>query len=253
VLPDERRAAIIDLLQQVRSISNAELAERFGVSLDTIRRDLRALTRAGFVVRTHGGAVWSDTREVTFRLHRDPMLAAKRAIARKAIDFVRPGETLALDMGTTVTQLARVLTSAKRRRAVSAYTVDLRIAMILAKDKEIRAHVIGGLIGERNYLSGPLAHKVIEGLAFDTLFLAASGVSPGAGITEPLEDVAEVKRALVARAKRIILLVDQGKFGKQHESVVAPLEVVDVLITNRTAPRTVLEQIEPLGVACVRA
>jgi DeoR/GlpR family transcriptional regulator of sugar metabolism len=244
----ERRNAIIDKLQNQGSIDNASLAAEFDVSLDTIRRDLRILAAEGFVNRTHGGASWSDVRELIFKVNADAHLSAKRAIAHKALDYVRPGETIGVDMGSTNVQLARALVSTKRCRPLNVFTTDLRIGMIMAKANGVVVHLIGGIIGRRNYISGPIATGFLEAMTFDTVFLAASGVAYVEGITEPIESVAEIKRAMVSKAKRIILLADYSKLGKVYEHHVIPLERVHAVITNRKCPVEHISELKKRGI-----
>lgn len=253
MLSDVRRQAIIKKLRECGSVTNAQLAAEYGVSQDTIRRDLRILVDDGLVTRTHGGVVWSDARELVFGVNRDPFLRAKRAIAHKALDFVRPGETIAIDMGRTTLQMARALLNTTRGRPLTVFTSDLRIGMVLSRARGITVLITGGIIGRRNYISGPFTIEMLGSLQIDTLFLSASGISTTSGITEPLPDVADIKRTMVGNSKRIILLADYSKFGHRYKEAVVPLEKIDALITDQMCPPDIQSEMVKLGVSIVIA
>lgn len=253
MLPAIRRQAIIKKLQSNGSTSNQDLAHELGVSLDTIRRDMRILAANGLVSRTHGGAVWTDEHEVSLRLNGDPQMMAKRAIAHKALNFIRPGETIALDIGTTNMQLARALLTGARSKPAAVITSDLSIATILARAKGININVVGGAINERNFLWGPLTKRILEILYFNTLFLATSGITLEEGLTDPYPEAAEVKQLFIRNAKRTILLTDHTKFGVRHMVHVAPLESINTIITDKNAPVEFLAKLEERGITCIRA
>ncbi len=251
MMPSQRQQAIIDELRLNGLVCNADLATRFGVSEDSIRRDMRLLAKSGMISRTYGGAKWVDDQEVKMGLDDDPLLAVKRAIAHRALDYLRPGETIALDIGSTVAQFARALATSTRATSTIVITNDLRTAAILARFPNVEVNITGGVIRQQHHLFGPLTRRVLSILYFDTLFLGTSGLTLEEGLTDPSPEAAEIKQALLQKAKRTILLVDHTKFGRRYMAKVAGIEQVETIITDGETPQVFIDGLLHRGVRCV--
>lgn len=251
MLAAKRRQFILQRLHENGDVANGQLAAEFGVSVDTIRRDMRLLAREGLVHRTHGGATWVDDWEITAGLGRDPLLPIKRAIAAKALKFVRPGETIALDIGSTTSQFARALATASPVTPLMVITNDFRIASFLTKAKGITVNLTGGTIGQKSFLWGPLTKRTLEILYFDTVFMGTSGLTVKEGLTDPIPEAAEVKQALITNAKRVILLTDHTKFGRRHMMRVAEIDRIDAIVTDEWAPADMLAELRKRGIYTV--
>ena len=133
MLVSQRRQRILERLYTERHVDNNELAAEFGVSVDTIRRDMRILEQKGLVTRTHGGASWVEDWELRTGLDRDPLLRFKRAIAAKARTLVPLNEPVALDIGSTTYQFARALVADPPKEPMSITTNDIRIGSYLKR------------------------------------------------------------------------------------------------------------------------
>lgn len=246
--PEGRRQYVLEALEEAREVSVAELSRTTGVSEMTVRRDLEGLEREGVLKRVHGGAVSAASRgyEPPYALRSGRAPYAKRDIGQKAASLVNPGETVAIDVGTTTVELARALSSADN---LTVLTPSLRVAEHLTANRAIRTIVTGGIArhGELSMV-GDLAERAFESLHCDTAFLGAGGVDMNAGVTEfNLEDT-RVKRAALASARRCVVLVDSSKLGKVALASICPLERVDVLVTDGGATPDALASIREMGV-----
>ncbi|HET7559154.1 MAG TPA: DeoR/GlpR family DNA-binding transcription regulator, partial [Limnochordia bacterium] len=243
MLAAERRRRILEQLDGGGYVNNAELARLFGVSVDTIRRDMRILAEERLINRTHGGAMWLDDHEVAFSPKPDPLLSIKRAIAHKALSLVRAKDTIALDAGSTTIQFARALAAHYPAIPVTVITNDFRIGECLADTPHVSVNLTGGRIDNRFYLTGPLTKRVLEILYVDTAFIGTAGLTLESGLTDPAPETAEVKQVLINKAKRVVLITDHTKFGRRQMVHVADIDRIDVVITDEGAPADVLAEL----------
>jgi len=232
VLSEERRQAILQLLDTRGNVTVAELGAQFEVSEMTIRRDLDDLECKGLLRRVHGGAVRGRGRsyEPAFLVRSGLHQAEKERIAAAAVDLVQNGDSIALDVGTTTLEIAKRL---KGKRDLTVITPSLRIANQLSEMQDLRLVLPGGLLrpGELS-LVGSLAEETFRQFFVDKMFMGIGGIDLDAGLTEfNLED-ALVKKAMLRAAKEIIIVADASKFGVVAFSVVAPLEVVSRIVTD---------------------
>jgi DeoR/GlpR family transcriptional regulator of sugar metabolism len=227
-----RRPELQALLAERGEVEIVDLAERFGVSEMTIRRDLEALEGEGAARRVRGGAIATVSRgyEPPLATRATANLAGKRAIAAAAAELVRDGETAILDVGTTTLELAKLL---RGRRGITVVTPSLPVAMELANEPNIRVVVTGGIVraGE-NSLVGAFAERPFAELNCDVLFLGVGGIHAERGLTEYNLEDARIKRSALAAARRSVVLADESKVGRVCLATVAPLEAADVLITD---------------------
>ena len=244
---EERRQRILTALHRRPAIRVTELSRALQVSTASIRRDLANLERAGLLKRTHGGAVTPRLAalEPSLAEKEDRYQAEKVAIAAVAMGFIEEGDTIFLDAGSTTRQIAREL---RHRRGVIVVTNALNIAWELASsDHEI---VLTGGQLRRGILSqvGPLAEQTIASLHVDKLFLAANGVDVEKGVTTPSLIEAQAKRAMVARATRVILVADRTKFGRVTFSRICGVEQIHDVVTDDRLPAATATAIGQLGV-----
>ncbi|WP_198671148.1 DeoR/GlpR family DNA-binding transcription regulator [Oceanibium sediminis] len=231
------------ILQDLRSegfVSVPALAERLGVSDMTIRRDLGRLAETGLLERTHGGAapvrspgaLHVDLVEPSLKDRLHASGAQKLAIARTAARMVSPGQTIALDIGTTTGHLAAEL----RETQVSIYTSSLKIAAQMAGSRAM-VYVPGGLIaGIEPSIVGARAVDHLRQLNFEIAFLGASSLSEnGTFFDYSLED-AEIKRVLTEVSSQVVMLLDSSKFNRVSVASICDGSKVDTLITDQEPP-----------------
>ncbi|WRS27942.1 DeoR/GlpR family DNA-binding transcription regulator [Oscillospiraceae bacterium MB08-C2-2] len=230
---EERRDHILRLLEERAKITVPELCLHFSVSPATIRTDLRGLESEGRLRRTHGGAVPVSNPGLGANLpgHTVICLEEKRRIARYAASLVDEGDTIAMDTGSTLMELAKELVN---KQNLSVITNDTEIALFLENHSTAEIFLVGGsLRREYHCTTGPLAVSMLSGLNVDKAFIASNAFLPDKGFTTPLIDQAEIKRSMMRIAAQTIMLMDSSKIGKISFLKFADLAEVDKLITDR--------------------
>jgi len=232
-----RRRAIIAALAERGKAGVVELAENLGVSVVTIREDLRDLEEEGRLVRTRGGAlaVEDEARsELPLEMTAKTNAAAKRAIGAAAAAMVRDGLTIIIDVGSTTTALAEALPRALRD--VTVITNAINIALALENHPGCSVVVTGGTLRPSQHsLVAPLGTTLLERLNADIAFLGCNGVDASRGITNSNLAEAEIKRAMIASAAKIVILADHSKLGRVAAARITDAGRIDLLITDAGA------------------
>lgn len=242
---EERRAAILDMLEHSASVQVSDLARTFGVSAVTARADLDALEAAGKLRRTHGGAV-SLHKALTVSIQDKRInlnVAAKQAIAQTAIELVEDGDSIIVDSGTTALELVRALGA---RRDITVITADVTIANYIDDSlPQTDVILLGGTLRKgHRYLYGPLALRALEVLHADKAFLCPTSFVPNRGLMTNFEQMAQVKSAFIEAASTSIALIDATKVDAGGLMLFAPLEKIDTLVMDRDPEGIVAHQIE---------
>ena len=255
ILTEERKRAILDILQEKTSVSVGELRDLFNVSDVTIRKILNELDDYGFLKRTRGGAVSLTTsiREFEEKEKERKNTAEKKAIAKKAYEQIEDGETAFIDAGSTTLELIRLIKNGNKRNiVVITNAINLAVEMIDAEDIDLI--LIGGNVRHR-ILScvGGLAERAIESLFFDKVFLGANSIDIKHGVTTPNTYEAQVKQQMLKSAKEKIVLADYSKFNEATLAKVCPIDSIDLLITDWNLEAGYIKQIGELGVKVIVA
>jgi DeoR family transcriptional regulator, aga operon transcriptional repressor len=237
MLSEERRRAIVELLQQDGRVLVSDLAKHFRTSLITIRKDLEFLHHQGELERTHGGAlpvktgaVMDSSLQEKERLHRQE----KVRIAAAAVRMIGPGQVVILDSGTTTTAIAR---ACRHMKNLTIITNATNIAAELT-DSPVEVILTGGVLRGNSYsLVGPLAEESLRKLSADLLFLAVDGFDVRYGLTTPNLLEARVNRAMAESARRTIVVCDSSKFGRRSLSLILPTSAVHETITDNNIPK----------------
>ena len=229
---EERQAAISGRARTAGRVEVLDLAQTFGVTAETIRRDLTVLERAGVLRRVHGGAIATDLIgfEPALAARESVLTAEKASIGRAALALLPEQEgAIALDAGSTTYQLATLLPD----RALTVVTNSLPIASLLAARSTLTVHLVGGRVRGRTLATvGVDAVGYVNHVYVDVAFLGINGFSLERGLTTPDATEAAVKSAFATSARRRVLLADHTKFGFDHFAHVADLDQVDVLVTD---------------------
>lgn len=248
----ERRAEIARLLAQHGEVALAGLAERFDVSEMTVRRDLKVLEVDGVARRVRSGAIDLGARgfEPPFRNRESAAPAAKTAIAEAALTLVEDGQTLIIDSGTTALAFARALRGGGLNLTV--LTPSVLAAVELANEPTIRVILTGGVLrpGELS-LIGCDAEAPFDSYNCDLMFLGVAGCDAAKGLTDYNTDEAQVKRAALRSASRIVALVDATKLGRVHLAKVMSLSELDVLVTDADSSHPVIASVAEQGAQIV--
>ncbi|KAB8143853.1 DeoR/GlpR transcriptional regulator [Chloroflexia bacterium SDU3-3] len=249
----DRRARIADLVRQRGSMRVQELADLFQVSTVTIRTDLVQLEKDGQLIRDRGGAVAHVQRSalVAFDLRTSINPDAKRQIGQAAAQLVCPGDTIMMDAGTTVVEMAKHLQPAA---PLTVVTNALNVALELRALRDVRSLILGGTVNYETFgTQGPLAEQDLGNLVVQKLFLAAETVDLEAGITDSTVEIAQVKRAMIRASKQIILLADSTKWGRVGFIKVLPLHAIHTVVTDSGLDADMRRTLERMGVAVVIA
>lgn len=235
-----RQSQIVDLLTRQGELRIQELKERFSVTEMTLRRDMEKLEQLGILKRTFGGAI-SVTQSIGERaVHR---MEEKLRIGRRSAAAIQEGESVFIDGGTTTLQIVRHLPAGYR---ITAVTNALNVASALL-ERQIRTIVLGGVALEAtSTLVGPMAVEAIGRMAFDRIYLGASGVSAQHGFSNSDLYEAELKRAAIDRASEVNVVADCSKFGEKVLVSFATLNRVHRLYTDQSPQGA-------LAAACVEA
>ena len=243
----ERRDRILLEIRLKPHVRIAELASDFGVTAETVRRDLEELSRAGVVQRNYGGVSAPHPgahRDLDERRHE--RVAERERIGRFAAALVRPGETLMIDAGSTTIQLARFL--AFSAAAMTVLTNCLRIAMTIGQGGAARVILCPGTyLHAEDAVVGPETVEFIARHHVDRCFLGAAGLSE-AGVTEAVPGFDAVKRAMMRQAAACHFLVDASKFGRTHLNLVTRLDAMGELVTDRAPEGALAARLAEAGV-----
>ncbi|GLV57433.1 GntR family transcriptional regulator [Dictyobacter sp. S3.2.2.5] len=237
-----------------------DLSQRLHVNSSTIRRDLEKLERQQLLRRVHGGAVPLDTPsystyagELTFQKNMHKLVEEKNRIATAALQFIQPGDTLALSPGTTTTHLARQI----RRAQIPDLTVvtnAVNIAMELAQVPGLTVTLTGGfLLSDFFALVGPMAEQSLSQMFVGKAFIGVTGINAAYGLTGPNQLEALTHKKTIERAQQTIVLADHSKLGQVALHAIAPISAVHTLITDGAAPAQPVQDIKDAGVAVTLA
>jgi DeoR family glycerol-3-phosphate regulon repressor len=223
------------------SLAVEEIATRFGVSRETIRRDLARLDHAGLLRRVHGGAVVPRLGdEPPFQERQKLNMDAKRRIGLAAAALFAPGDSLMIDTGSTTEQFATALAA---KTDMTIITNSNRIATaICAGQGRNRVFVLGGTFqSESGQILGSLCIDQLQHFNADHVVLGVGALSADGRVMDFDVDEASLARAMIARARAVTILADHSKFDRQALITVCRLDAVARLITDQ-APSGPLEE-----------
>jgi DeoR family fructose operon transcriptional repressor len=252
-LQHDRHHAIYMLALRNGSVDVADLARRFGVTTETIRRDLSDLQERHLLRRVHGGAVPVE------RMNHEPMVEMRETvnaeeklrIATKAVDEVPERGSVIIDSGSTGHRLSMVFPV---ERDVHVVTNSLITALTLSRRGVRDLTVLGGAVRtKRLAMVDDTTRAELDHMAIDVLFMSCDGLSFKHGLTTPYREEHSVKRAMMARADRVVALVDHSKFGNAQMFSFASFEEIDVLITDSDVDPEAVDILSAHGVIVHRA
>ena len=251
--PNPRQSLLLDEVRSRGSLSVEALAEKFGVTLQTVRRDVQRLAEAGLVARFHGGVrVPSSTVENIAYRQRAALHAAEKArIARAVAARVPEGCSLILNIGTTTEAIARELMG---RRGLRVITNNLNVAAILSHHPDCELIVAGGVVRPRDRgIVGEAAVDFIRQFKVDIGLIGISGLESDGTLRDYDYREVTVARAIVERSREVWLAADHSKFNRPAMVEVARFDRIDVLFTDAEPPEPFPALLAEAGVECVVA
>ncbi len=243
----DRRAKILEMLENRGQVRIPELSKIFNVSEVTIRNDLEQLEQKNLLIRTRGGALKIQRVGVDYNLSlkSKKRRSEKERIGVKAAQLVKDGETIIMDSGTTTAEVAKNLGEFKE---LTVITNALNIAGLLVEFPEIKVIMPGGTL-RRNSLSliGAIAEESIQNYYCDKVFLGVDGIDSVYGISTPNAEEAHLNKLMIKNAKEVIVVTDSSKFGKRSFVLIAGIEEVDTIVTDKEIPEEEYQKLLSLG------
>jgi DeoR family fructose operon transcriptional repressor len=252
-LQHDRQHAIYMLALRQGSVDVADLARRYGVTTETIRRDLSDMQGRQLLRRVHGGAVPVE------RMNHEPMVEArdtvhaeeKLRIAQVAVNEVPERGSVIIDSGTTGQRLAQVFPV---ERDVHVVTNSLLTALTLGRRGLQNLTVLGGSVRtNRLAMVDETTGAELRDMAIDVLFISCDGLSFKHGLTTPYRDEHTLKRAMIERAQRVVALVDSSKFGNVQMFSFLKFDEIDVLVTDTGVDPEAVDFLTTHGITVHRA
>lgn len=230
-----RQTDILALARATARVSVEDLAARFDVTLQTIRRDLSDLAEAGLIERVHGGAVLRRaTHNIAYDERRRTQANAKAAIAARAATEIPDGAAVFLGIGTTTEALARALIP---RRDLLVVTNNLHIAHSLRASKTVSVEVTGGSLRRSDGgLTGPLAEASVSAFRFDIAVIGCSAISSDGTLFDFDLSEAALTRSALRAARRGVLLSDTDKIARHAPVRVTDLAALDLWVSEAPPP-----------------
>ncbi len=232
MLPAQRRQAILEQVREQATVSADELARRYGVSVETIRRDLGRLQSGGLLERVYGGATRPAGRssEGSFAARATRNIDRKRAIGALAAALVEPDETIVIDIGTTALEVARALPPGFAGRVL---TNSVPAAMELSGRRDVELLLCGGQVRSGDgACSGAHAEDFFADFYADRAFLGSGGVHPEVGLTDYYPSEVILRRTIIAHTAATYVLADSSKLGVIAVHRVCQLDQLTAIITD---------------------
>ena len=254
VFASERQQEIVRLVGERGRARVTELAAYFGVSAVTIRKDLVALRDQHLIVRAHGGAIRprGTGPEPAFDIRERLQREEKTRLGAAAADRIVDGESIVLDASTTALQVARHLQDRTVWHGLTVVTNSIRIASELAGCTGITVLMLGGRVRwEAFSVVGSLGEDVFRRVNVQKAFLGAAGFTIESGLSDAMEEEAQIKRSMVAAAREVFALVDHTKWGRVASATFCETNQLDGVFTDGEAPPDMVGTLRELGVEVV--
>lgn len=251
-MKQDRRNQIVDMITQQRTVKNAELMERFGISIETVRRDLEYLEKQGYLRRVYGGAALNHSlgSEPEYESRSKVYSREKMAIAAEAAKLIERSDAVYLGVGTTIQAM---VPSLKNLGEFTVFTNALRTAVELSEIPGCTVILPGGQLRAKELtLSGFPAEDNFTHFNVDKAFIGIGGITHS-GVTDFHIHEARLHRQLIENARQAIVLADSSKLGLRAVVNVCPAEKVDVVITDSGASKQEVKALEQVGIRVIIA
>ena len=228
----EREGALLEYLREHKEASVEELARAFFVSEPTMRRDLYTLAEAGKLLRTHGGAAYRGGRgeNLPQAFREREQTSAKAVIGRRALSLVHDGDTVMVDASSTAAELLKLIGS---RRSIAVVTNNAGAPMLLS-ETAVKTFVSGGELAHDTYaFVGGYAENFLRSFNADICFFSVRTLTADGRLTDNAIAENDVRRVMLARAKRRVLLLDSKKLGEPCMNTLCTLNDVDLVVSER--------------------
>lgn len=254
MLAIERRNEILERLQKEKRVVVSELSKQYGVSEETIRRDLEKLENDGYVIKSYGGAVLNENNNIDmpFNIRKNTNVIGKQKVADIIKEMVKDGESLMLDSSSTAVFIAKALKEEKRNLTIITNSIEIIIELFDAQNWRVLS--TGGLAIEGSFaLVGPQTDQMLRSFHVDKAIISCKGFDMENGITDSNELHARNKKTMLERADKKILAVDSTKFEYTAFTKIGGLEDISVIITDEKPEEKWLKLFEQYHIECIWA
>lgn len=251
MLAIERKNEILNKLRLEQRVLVSELAVHYGVTEETIRRDLDKLEKEGYATKTYGGAIWGNSlkTDLSYTIRNKTNVEEKTAIAKIISDMIHDGDHLMLDDSSTSLFVAKHL---KDKKNLTVITYSVEVVMELSGVEGFTILCTGGQLRPTSLaLDGFQVPQVLSKYHVDKAIISCKGIDPAAGITDSSDHNALSKQAMIRSARQTILALDDSKFDKIAFAQVAPLQDVQMVVTNRRPDTDWLKFFEAHDLPCL--
>ena len=251
MLAIERKNEILNKLRAEQRVLVSELAAHYGVTEETIRRDLDKLEKEGYATKTYGGAIWGNgtKADLSYTIRNKINVEAKSAIATLVAHRVQDGDHLMLDDSSTSLYIAKQL---KDKKDLTILTYSAEIVLELAGVEGWTILSTGGTLRPGSLaFSGHQVSDTLSRYHVDKAIFSCKGIDPDAGITDSAEGHAIAKQTMIRNAKTVILALDDTKFDKMSFVQVAPLDAVDSVVTSQKPDKEWLAYFKSRNISCI--
>ncbi|MCI2082969.1 MAG: DeoR/GlpR family DNA-binding transcription regulator [Bacteroidales bacterium] len=251
----ERRSKILNILRDKRKITVAEMASLFQVSEVSIRNDLQFLEEKELLLRVKGGAVnintANESEDIAITKKQQSHSDEKRIIGKVASEFIKEGETIIIDSGTTTLEVAKNL---EKFNNLTIITNGINVAEQLAQYDRFSVIVLGGYMRSVSLSTvGMTAESTLRNFFVDKLFLGVDSFNLEKGLSTPNAEEASLNRAMIDCAKEVIAVFDSSKLEKRSFAFIAAMDKINVIITDNGISEEYREKIEHAGINLIIA
>ena len=247
----DRREKIIALLNRDGMVKANELVEQYGVSMETIRRDLEKLENDGFAIKSYGGAVINENANVDlpFNIRKKRNVISKQKIAEVISSRIKDGTSIMLDASSTAVYIAKAL---KERKNLTLITNSIEILIEMFDTPNVNVLSTGGAMREGSFaLVGPQTDKMLNSYHVDMAIVSAKGFDLETGLTDTEELHANNKKTMLHAGREKVLAVDSSKFGKTAFTEIGTLEDISMVVTDAKPDEVWLQAFKEYGIECI--
>jgi len=251
MLAIERRNEILEKLRTEQRVLVSELSEHYGVTEETIRRDLDKLEKEGYATKTYGGAIFGNSTKIdlSYTIRNRTNVEAKRSIADIINKIIEDGDHIMFDDSSTSLYIAKKIKTKKKNLTV--ITNSIEIVMELADVEDWNIMSTGGTLkAESLALVGHQAQQMIQNYHVDKAFISCKGIDPSSGITDSNENHSLIKKTMISAAKETVLALDSSKFNKTSFVQIADFDAIDYVVTDEKPDKNWLDLFESKGIIC---
>lgn len=251
MLAIERRNSILEKLQSEKRVVVSELSNQYGVSEETIRRDLEKLENDGLVIKSYGGAVLNEHSvfDLPFNVRKNKQIVEKQQIAELLAGIVRDGEAIMLDASSTSVYIAKRL---KDKKKLTVITNSVEVLVELYDMSEWNVISTGGVSRQKSFaLVGAHTDELISSYHVDKAIISCKGLDIHGGFTDADELNASCKRRMLRAAKARILTVDSSKFGEVAFKKIADWADITTIVTDQKPAKIYLDEFAMQGITCI--